>query len=338
MDDLREFALNWMYLKMGDLKALTPWIAEHGAASCGSPPIMRGRDRLLYACCLNRAGRYDELLALLDGVESFCARRGLWIGRLDVHIIRAVAFSRLRDEARAMQSLRRAYDMSHGNGIIAPFVEAGGYMRALADSARRRGCDGLDAGWLDCVHRKSYTYAKKLSAVSREYFRRKELNPAALPGGACLGAGWGAGGGGWSAVGDAVGGAGAGFGIGRGPGAPAGAGAGQRGGFGAPAGFGMGAGAAAGMGAGQRAGFGMGYGPGAAARAGQQGCAGAPLSKRETEILRHLSQGLTRRDIADADGISVNTAKSVITNVYNKLGAINKADAVRIAASMGLIG
>ncbi|MDR1061206.1 MAG: hypothetical protein LBL83_08380, partial [Clostridiales bacterium] len=33
MDDLREFALNWMYLKMGDLKALTPWIAEHGAAS-----------------------------------------------------------------------------------------------------------------------------------------------------------------------------------------------------------------------------------------------------------------------------------------------------------------
>jgi len=61
------------------------------------------------------------------------------------------------------------------------------------------------------------------------------------------------------------------------------------------------------------------------------------LSKRELEVLGHLSQGLTRRDIAEQARISVNTAKSTITSVYNKLGAVNRADAVRIAASLGLI-
>jgi ATP/maltotriose-dependent transcriptional regulator MalT len=373
IDDLREFALNWMYLKMGDLKALTPWIAERGSPAGGGPPILRGRDRLLYACCLNRAGRHDELLAMLDGLESFCERRGLWIGRLDVHIIRAVAFSRLRDEGRAMRSLRLAYDMSHGNGIIAPFVEAGSYMRALMDSARRRGCDGLDEGWVDSVHRKSCVYAKKLSAVSREYFRRKELSQASLPGGARLGgsraaaaraggssasgsagaAGFGAAAGMGFGVGNGTGfgvgngmGNGAVFGVGKGmgaaPGSGPGIGFGGAAGFGAVPGAGFGYGGAAGFGDvagfGGASDFGGAAGFGAAARASQRGCAGSPLSKRETSILRHLSQGLTRRDIADADGISVNTAKSVITNVYNKLGAVNKADAVRIAASMGLIG
>jgi LuxR family maltose regulon positive regulatory protein len=63
----------------------------------------------------------------------------------------------------------------------------------------------------------------------------------------------------------------------------------------------------------------------------------ARLSKRELEVLSNLAQGFTRQDIADANSISVNTAKSTITNVYNKLGAINRADAVRIAASMGIL-
>jgi LuxR family maltose regulon positive regulatory protein len=61
------------------------------------------------------------------------------------------------------------------------------------------------------------------------------------------------------------------------------------------------------------------------------------LSKREMEVLSNLAQGFTRQDIADANSISVNTAKSTITNVYNKLGAINRADAVRIAASLGIL-
>ncbi|MDR1021546.1 MAG: LuxR C-terminal-related transcriptional regulator [Synergistaceae bacterium] len=61
------------------------------------------------------------------------------------------------------------------------------------------------------------------------------------------------------------------------------------------------------------------------------------LSKRELGILNTLSQGLTRDEIAAANSLSINTVKSVIRSVYNKLGAVNRADAVRIATSMRLL-
>ncbi|MDR1388372.1 MAG: LuxR C-terminal-related transcriptional regulator [Treponema sp.] len=60
------------------------------------------------------------------------------------------------------------------------------------------------------------------------------------------------------------------------------------------------------------------------------------LSRREKEVLDALQQGMTRNEIAVQTLLSENTIKSVIRNIYNKLGARNKADAVRIAASLKL--
>jgi LuxR family maltose regulon positive regulatory protein len=64
---------------------------------------------------------------------------------------------------------------------------------------------------------------------------------------------------------------------------------------------------------------------------------GTPLSRREKAVLTGLSRGLTREEIALDGGISVNTVKSAIRSVYNKLGAVNRADAVRIAAAQGIL-
>jgi LuxR family maltose regulon positive regulatory protein len=64
---------------------------------------------------------------------------------------------------------------------------------------------------------------------------------------------------------------------------------------------------------------------------------GGNLSRREMEVLTGLSQGMTRKEIAGMASLSVNTVKSAIRSIYNKLGAINKADAVRIGASLGLV-
>jgi LuxR family maltose regulon positive regulatory protein len=64
---------------------------------------------------------------------------------------------------------------------------------------------------------------------------------------------------------------------------------------------------------------------------------GANLSHREMEVLTALYQGMTRDEIAGVSSLSVNTIKSVIRSIYNKLGAVNKADALRIAASQGLV-
>ncbi|MCL2373812.1 MAG: LuxR C-terminal-related transcriptional regulator [Treponema sp.] len=61
------------------------------------------------------------------------------------------------------------------------------------------------------------------------------------------------------------------------------------------------------------------------------------LSNREMNVLTGLSQGLTREEIAGAASISPNTVKSAVKSIYNKLGALNKADAVRIAAERGIL-
>jgi LuxR family maltose regulon positive regulatory protein len=61
------------------------------------------------------------------------------------------------------------------------------------------------------------------------------------------------------------------------------------------------------------------------------------LSPRELAVLTGLSLGLTREEIAKGESISINTVKSVIKSVYYKLDAVNRADAVRIAAARKLL-
>jgi LuxR family maltose regulon positive regulatory protein len=63
---------------------------------------------------------------------------------------------------------------------------------------------------------------------------------------------------------------------------------------------------------------------------------GYGLSHREMNVLKNLSEGLTREEIAKSSSISVNTVKSVLRSVYTKLGALNRADAIRIATTRGL--
>ncbi|OGO61263.1 MAG: hypothetical protein A2029_09375 [Chloroflexi bacterium RBG_19FT_COMBO_47_9] len=61
------------------------------------------------------------------------------------------------------------------------------------------------------------------------------------------------------------------------------------------------------------------------------------LSKRELEVLAHLSQGKTTASISDELFISENTVKTHIRHILEKLEAANRAEAVSKATQMGLI-
>jgi len=61
------------------------------------------------------------------------------------------------------------------------------------------------------------------------------------------------------------------------------------------------------------------------------------ISTRESEVLTDLSHGLSRTEIAANRGLSINTVKMIINNVYMKLGAENLADAIRIAAEKKIV-
>ena len=61
------------------------------------------------------------------------------------------------------------------------------------------------------------------------------------------------------------------------------------------------------------------------------------LTKRETAILKDLSIGLSRGEIADSQNLSINTVKMFINNIYDKLGVFSLPEAIRIAVDRKLI-
>ena len=63
----------------------------------------------------------------------------------------------------------------------------------------------------------------------------------------------------------------------------------------------------------------------------------APLTPRETEILRYIAQGYLNKQIAVELGISEQTIKNHVTSILRKLNANVRTEAVVVAIKQGLI-
>jgi ATP/maltotriose-dependent transcriptional regulator MalT len=73
-----------------------------------------------------------------------------------------------------------------------------------------------------------------------------------------------------------------------------------------------------------------------------QDCAGPnsledPLSERELEVLTLLASGRTNSEIAKDLFVAVGTVKSHVNNIYRKLDARNRAEAVNQAREIKLL-
>ncbi|MCS7350073.1 response regulator transcription factor [Thermoflexus sp.] len=64
---------------------------------------------------------------------------------------------------------------------------------------------------------------------------------------------------------------------------------------------------------------------------------GEELTPREIEVLRLLADGLANKEIAARMGISEHTVKFHVSSIYRKLGAANRAEAVRLGLRRGWI-
>jgi putative nucleotidyltransferase with HDIG domain len=62
-----------------------------------------------------------------------------------------------------------------------------------------------------------------------------------------------------------------------------------------------------------------------------------PLSARELDVLRHLSEGMVYKQIAGEMHLSVSTIRTHLHNVYGKIGAVDRAQAVLMARDRGWI-
>jgi putative nucleotidyltransferase with HDIG domain len=62
-----------------------------------------------------------------------------------------------------------------------------------------------------------------------------------------------------------------------------------------------------------------------------------PLSARELDVLRYLSEGMVYKQIAGEMHLSVSTIRTHLHNVYGKIGAVDRAQAVLTARDRGWI-
>jgi putative nucleotidyltransferase with HDIG domain len=62
-----------------------------------------------------------------------------------------------------------------------------------------------------------------------------------------------------------------------------------------------------------------------------------PMSAREIDVLRRLARGMVYKQIAGELGLSTSTVRTHLHNVYGKLGAMDRAQAVLIATERGWI-
>ena len=63
-------------------------------------------------------------------------------------------------------------------------------------------------------------------------------------------------------------------------------------------------------------------------RRGPSGDAAENLSKRETEILAYLAQGYPNKKVAEALGLSTETVRSYLRNIYTKLQVHSRSEAI----------
>lgn len=63
----------------------------------------------------------------------------------------------------------------------------------------------------------------------------------------------------------------------------------------------------------------------------------SPLTNRETQVLRHVSMGLSNREVGKSLGISVETVKEHVQNILRKLDVNDRTQAAVWALKKGLI-
>jgi len=62
-----------------------------------------------------------------------------------------------------------------------------------------------------------------------------------------------------------------------------------------------------------------------------------PLTERELEVLALIAEELSNQEISDRLFISINTVKTHVRNIYGKLGASRRSQAIGQAQALGLL-
>ena len=230
-----DITLCWYYCTMGLPEKAPDWLTE-GFSPYGHASYIENFANQMKACFFYNTRNYPPLLSYIQELKQ---RESFLYGRVEMLAMEACVHYKMKDNQKALASLKEAYETASPNNLLMPFIELGKDMRTLTTFALKKQ-NVIPKSWLETVNRKSGSYSKRLAHVVTKYRQANSI-------------------------------------------------------------------------------------------------ADISISAREAEILTDLSHGLSRSQIAAGRGLSINTVKMIINNVYMKLGAENLADAIRIAAEKKIV-
>ena len=135
------------------------------------------KDLIIYAYTLIRNKEYSEALGIASSIEDEMYKYGeKWMNTLRAKITKAVCYYGLKQKDKSYKYLYEAYEMTHNNRIITPFLEIGSQMRSLMINIDKSTELKFDKEWVDTVRKKSSYCAKYLSFFYNKIHGSNEEN------------------------------------------------------------------------------------------------------------------------------------------------------------------
>lgn len=170
LDDYSIFDITegWLYTLLGQPHKVASWITSN--LENEKSDISFGLDSLVLARYYLSEKKYYELLASLEnGGEKYFLGKYV-IGAIELRVLKAVAFYRVKEMESAIMALQEAYDLAAPNSLIMPFIEQGSNMRMLVNSiVENENSSRIPIEWLKKIQTKSSTYAKNLANIVAKY-------------------------------------------------------------------------------------------------------------------------------------------------------------------------
>ncbi|MDR2487733.1 MAG: hypothetical protein LBD12_07185, partial [Clostridiales Family XIII bacterium] len=170
---LFETTLGWLYAQIGRPELIPHWIKREIAQE-NKADLRMGIELQIRVKHYLLTGQHQRLLSLLGHQGSPTGMGEFLIGRIELRMNEAICLYHLKEGNRALKVLKEAYDLAQPNGIITVFAESGNDIRALTEYAMKCSCRTLPSDWLENVHAKASTCAKRHAQAAQFILSPKE--------------------------------------------------------------------------------------------------------------------------------------------------------------------
>jgi LuxR family maltose regulon positive regulatory protein len=171
---LHDIVMGWYYIAIRQTARVADWLKNDFDRS-DINSLMLGLENMVKCKYYLAEKRYHALLAFLEYQRNEYGLGAFLFGKLGMKILEAVSQYHLREKDAAMKALAEAYGLAYPNALDMPFIELGNDMRTLTAAAMRDKTCALPREWLEKIHKKSATYAKKLTRVISDYRDANQL-------------------------------------------------------------------------------------------------------------------------------------------------------------------